>query len=301
MTNGRNQSPNSIADEGCARPRGGKGARTEHVGGNHSIVTRPPRHWITSSVTFVAMALVSFVLIAGLATKNSNAREQIASTAPMSPIDPVALYGDQLEFAVTRNGDPVGEHIVKFRKDGNDVLVESTFTVDIRFLVFTAYTYRYTSQARWRNGRLVDLDAKTDDNGDVLIVEVRTQPDGALRVSGDSGTTIVTETLFPTNHWNPGVLGADRVINTINGEIADVAIKQQTPAMIEMPHGTIEATRHDYLGDIETSVWYDNHGRWVRMRFEAKDGSIFDYACQVCGGPDSKNSSKVVKNQQSLD
>ena len=44
----------------------------------------------------------------------------------------------------------------------------------------------------------------------------------------------------------------------------------------------IDATLYRYTGDLDTEVWYDDEGRWVRMRFKAKDGSVITYQCEVC-------------------
>ena len=59
--------------------------------------------------------------------------------------------------------------------------------------------------------------------------------------------------------------------------------------MVATERGGIPATHHAYTGDLSTEVWYDDAGRWVKMRFEAQDGSTIDYVCRRCqGGPIKK-------------
>ena len=49
------------------------------------------------------------------------------------------------------------------------------------------------------------------------------------------------------------------------------------------------ATRYAYTGDLDNEVWYDDVGRWVKMRFKGRDGSTIDYVCRRCqGGPAGK-------------
>ena len=53
--------------------------------------------------------------------------------------------------------------------------------------------------------------------------------------------------------------------------------------------GRIPATRFAYSGDLQNEVWYDDAGRWVKMRFKGRDGSTIEYVCRRCqGGPRGK-------------
>ena len=196
-------------------------------------------------------------------------------------IDPLALYGNEIVFDVWREGEKVGNHTVRFRSDDGDIVVDTAFDLEISFLFLTAYEYRYRSNARWREGKLSELHATTDDNGEASEVRVSRRHDG-LVVEGDESIQLTAANTFPTNHWNPGVLGADTVINTISGRVNGVRILPKGQEAIDTPHGTIEATRFAYTGDLKTEVWYDDQGRWVKMRFEAKDGSVIEYRCQIC-------------------
>jgi hypothetical protein len=205
-----------------------------------------------------------------------------AETAPFPGFSPLDAYGEELRFSVTRNGDPVGSHEVRFGRDGDALTVETRFQVAINILVFEAYSYDYRSRGVWRDGMLVELDARTDDNGRVRTVDASLTGDGRLSISGDAADSVVEPGIFPTNHWNPNVVVGDRVLNTINGEIADVVIRKTADDIVETAHGPVRATRYDYSGDLETSVWYAEDGRWVRMQFKTEDGSVFDYRCERC-------------------
>ena len=198
--------------------------------------------------------------------------------------DPLALYGDRLTFDVWRDGDRVGEHRVSFRRDGEDLLVETQFGIEISFLVFKAYSFDYSSSARWHDGRLKSLRAVTDDDGSRR--EIRVEADVAmqsLRLHDGTAWRDVPLGTFPTNHWHAGVLHGNRVINTLTGQVNEVEILRLGEEQVETANGEVSATRYAYSGDLETEVWYDERGRWVKMRFRAKDGSTIDYRCRTCG------------------
>ena len=86
------------------------------------------------------------------------------------------------------------------------------------------------------------LTARTDQNGDVAEVEARAEGD-AILVEGPNGPYEAPVGVYPTNHWNAGVIGTDKVINTITGRVADVRLVPKGTEQVETAHGVIEATR----------------------------------------------------------
>ena len=195
--------------------------------------------------------------------------------------DPRSIYGDSLVFKVLRDGTPVGYHRVDFRDQGSDVIVDTKFLVEIDFLFITAYRYKYESTEVWRDGCLAELRAITDDDGDRSSVNATGNGSGLL-VTGPDGGVVSAPRLFPTNHWNSGVIGSEKVLNTITGQVDDVQIVDRGASTVTARGETVTAQRFTYTGDLDVDVWYDEEGRWVKMRFE-KDGATIEYVCQQCG------------------
>lgn len=196
--------------------------------------------------------------------------------------DPIAFYGDRVVFDVFREGDLIGTHEVTFRRDGKDIAAESTFDISIKILVVPVFSYLYTSRERWRDGTLVSLSAETNDNGDASNVSVN-RSGGFLRLSGSGGNLTTDTGTFPTTHWNSAVIGSTKVINTITGKLNSVTIENLGTETVPTATGDRQATHFAYRGDLETEVWYDTKGRWVKMRFPGKDGVMIEYRCRICG------------------
>ena len=89
--------------------------------------------------------------------------------------DPLDLYGNELAFEVLRDGDQVGYHRVVFTPEGDALIAESEFSLEVKVLLFTAYRYRYTSTDVWRHGCVVSVDATVDDNGDRTSVRANAE------------------------------------------------------------------------------------------------------------------------------
>lgn len=195
--------------------------------------------------------------------------------------DPIARYGDQLVFDVWRNGTRVGEHRVTFRREGEVLRVAAVLNLEVRFLGFSAYRYRYESKSAWRGDCLVSLEARVDDDGKPSRLSA-VREGNQVRIAGGRGDLLVPAEVYPTDHWHPGVLGTERVLNTLTGGINRVRIEDRGPANLASANGTLAARHYAYTGELSTDVWYDHQGRWVGMRFTAKDGSIIEYRCRTC-------------------
>jgi hypothetical protein len=207
----------------------------------------------------------------------------IAALPARADLRPIALYGENVTFDVLRDGIPVGSHTVSFSRDEASLLVETQFEIAIKFLIFTAYTLDYSSKARWREGKLIVLEARTDDDGEIGLVKAR-RSNGLIRITGPDGSKAVTRDLFPTNHWNVAVTESAEVLNTITGQVNKVRMRNLGLETITAEGIEIEARRWAYTGDLQNEVWYDDKGRWVKMRFAGKDGSLIEYVCTKCLG-----------------
>jgi hypothetical protein len=228
--------------------------------------------------------LAGVVIQCGYVYANTN------SVLPKS-IEPISLYGEEIFFDVYREDSKAGFHWVKFIKMGERLGVESNFQLKIDFLFFTAFQYDYQSTATWANGQLHRLNATIDDDGELFSVLAVRKSD-LFQLNVPDGVVSVDAPLYPTNHWNPAVVEQVRVLNTLTGKINNVQIKAQNKEFVLTENGTIEATRYAYSGDLETEVWYDDAGRWVKMRFKARDGSTINYVCRRCQGPSDPQAPK---------
>lgn len=234
-----------------------------------------------------AATIPTWIAVACLAAATSTAVSADTHSVSSDAFDPLDRYGTGILFDVLRNGNPVGFHRVTFARDAEGLAVNTRFEIKIDFLFFTAYRYSYQSNARWQNGQLVSLDVQVDDDGAKANLRALRGKDGLTVERADTRYTI-RQPIYPTNHWHPGVIGEDRVLNTLTGRINDVTIRPKESEPVTTELGNVMAMRFDYTGDLENEVWYDDKGRWVKMRFPGRDGSTIEYVCRRCQGPDSK-------------
>ena len=214
-----------------------------------------------------------------------------SKAAVYTAVDPQELYGDEIAFDVYRENARVGSHVVRFNRTEDELLVNSRFELTIDVLFFTVYRFLYESKATWRSGTVDRINVEVDDNGEMFRFEAR-RNGHVLTIHTGSGRNDVDGRLFPTNHWNAAVLDANRVLNTLTGEVNKVQIVSRGRYLIPTEQGEIIATKYAYSGEFETEVWYDDKGRWVKMRFDGKDGVPIDYICRRCQGPQTESPPK---------
>ncbi|WP_417514086.1 DUF6134 family protein [Minwuia sp.] len=196
--------------------------------------------------------------------------------------DPLALYGERIVFDVYRGGDRIGSHTVSFSQAEDGVKVDVDFKVAVKMLGLTVYRFEYGSSALWRDDRLAMLDAAVNDDGTRHRVTAQVE-NGQTRLQGPKGPESADGAVFPSNHWHPAVVGETRVINTLTGSFADVAIRRAGTEPVATNAGEVQAARYTYSGDLrDVDVWYDDRGRWVRMTFVDKSGETIEYRCASC-------------------
>lgn len=209
---------------------------------------------------------------------------QVGPRKPHASIDPLSLYPDGLEFDVFRKGAKVGRHTVEFETDDGQLKVRSHFKLKVKVLFVTAYKFEFESIAYWRDGVLQTLTAETNDNGKDSSVEAYLAADGKFYATGRKGSFVADQWVYPSNHWNVGAVDSSVVLNTLNGQLAQVEILGRGIDTVETANGAVAAERFDYTGELrDTTVWYDRDGRWVRMKFTTKQGETLEYVCRECG------------------
>jgi len=228
---------------------------------------------------------IQWVFIAVLLALTLSATTAARATIPDLDVfkSPIDIYGHDMQFDIIRSGSKIGEHTVRFTDQDGGIVVESSSRMKIDILFFTAFRYQYDSRAVWRNGALENLTVSVDDDGALFSMNAKRQ-NQRLHIENGSEKYDTRLPVFPTNHWNPAVLGQSQVLNTLTGKLNNVTIRKTGKENITTEAGSIPAMRYSYGGDLVNDVWYDDKGRWVKLRFHGRDGSLIEYVCRRCLG-----------------
>jgi hypothetical protein len=103
------------------------------------------------------------------------------------------------EFAVTRNGSPIGYHRLRFTRDGQRLSVEIDIALEVKLAFITLYRFRHSNRELWENGRLLSFSSRTDDNRTPHQVRVRRAGEVIL-VEGSKGVVEAPGDALPTTY-----------------------------------------------------------------------------------------------------
>ncbi len=172
-----------------------------------------------------------------------------------------------LEFDVLRDGAPIGTHRVTIAHDGGDTRATIEIDMAVRLAFVTIYRYTHRSTELWRDGRLVSLDARTDDNGTRTHVTARAT-DAGLAIDGSGGRYVAPAATVPTSYWNREKVMRSPLLDTQSGKLIDVSAM----ALAADANGT----RYRLAGDLEADLVYGPGGDWTGLSFAAR-GARIDY------------------------
>ncbi|MGF1474248.1 MAG: DUF6134 family protein [Geminicoccaceae bacterium] len=179
-------------------------------------------------------------------------------------------------FDVLRNGDKIGTHRLSFSEQGDEITVSIAIDLEVKFAFFTVYSYRHRNTERWRGNRLVALDSRTNDNGTDHEVRARATGEG-LEVTGNDGRLVLPADTISTSYWQERTMERTSWLDTQRGKLisSKVAVVG-TNEVQTVAAGPIQAKKYSLVGDLTCELWY-SRGRWVKLNFEASDGSAIEY------------------------
>ncbi len=181
-----------------------------------------------------------------------------------------------LDFAILRNGEQIGRHLIRFEQRDDPMIVQITAGVDYRVAFIPLYIFRHTARETWRAGDLIDMKAETNDNGDDY--DIRLTVDGTLgALSINDETTYVDTPLRPASLWNKAALGDQVILDPADGDLMKVSVAQAGEETITVRGREIRARRYDITGEFQRMLWFDQHNVLVQVVFDGEDGSEIRY------------------------
>jgi hypothetical protein len=170
-----------------------------------------------------------------------------------------------LEFDVLREGSPIGTHRVTIDENAGETRVEIAIDLAVRFAFLTVYRYTHRSTETWRDGRLVALDAQTDDDGARTQVEARAVA-GGVAVRGSGGDYLAAADTIPTSYWHRDKVARDKLLDTQSGKLIDVAATRLSQ--------DASGAKWRISGDLEADLAYGPTGEWTALTFVARGARI---------------------------
>lgn len=181
------------------------------------------------------------------------------------------------QFKITRNGKPIGTHIIEVNRNGNEISVSTVTDLTVKILFVTAYRLQISANERWDNGRLIALNATSNNNGKRHSVSA-TAKGSSLEIKVDGQAPVLTDpNIVPNSFWNPELLGRPIMLDMQDGQIMPLSVRDGGDEELTINERTIKTRHYTVISRYSQDLWYDDNARLVQARLVASDGSTIVY------------------------
>ncbi len=193
---------------------------------------------------------------------------------------PAWAVAQKWDFRVYLDDSAIGHHHFVVRENGAERELTTEARFDVKVLFINAYRYVHDASERWRGNCLLNLSARTDDNGKQSIVNARQQ---GARVSIDSprGREALQAKggcVMSFAYWNPEILRQTHLLNSQTGQYEAVTIAALGQEKITVRGAPMQATRYRISGPKNPiDLWYGPDQTWLALQSTLDGGRKLRY------------------------
>lgn len=195
----------------------------------------------------------------------------VFATAAQAGVDDTTL-----NFAVTRNGDRIGTTTVRLQRDGRHLVAEIATQVQVKIASITVYRFEQRETKRWIDGKLVGLNAVTDDNGAIHRVSAARNGD-RLSVNADGKVSEVDPAIVPASLWNAQLVKKTMALNSKDGTVMPVSVIDYGKEQLVLQGRPTTAHHYTIKTNLPHDVWYGEDNRLLKVELRGSDGSKILY------------------------
>jgi hypothetical protein len=182
-----------------------------------------------------------------------------------------------ITFHVMRKGDDIGTHTITFEKNGDLLNVNIKTRITVKVLFVDAYRFTFDGSETWKDGHLIALNDRTNDNGEKHDVSVTlNENNDRLLLTSDSGTEAIPSDTMPGSWWNFALVGRKELLDVLTGKIQQVTIKKVGIDKIKVAGQDVTADHYQVSGGLERNLWFKSDGSLVKQSV-VKKGDLIEY------------------------
>ena len=205
----------------------------------------------------------------------------ILTILPFSVNAHVQHYKDlkRIEFDIYRNNKHIGEHIFFFTKSNEQIFIESEINFIIKKFGIVLYKYYVKGKEVYKDGKLIEFNSKTDQNGKEKYVNLKLENDVFI-IDGSSYKGKVSTNYLLGTWWNHSIVEAEAQISAVSGRIIKQKVTFLGKETIKIGNKNYKALHFNFSSTdkklkkdkkLNTDVWYEeNTLNWVKATFKKK-------------------------------
>ena len=183
----------------------------------------------------------------------------------------------KIEFDIYRNNKHIGKHIFSFKKEDNQLSVESEINFLIKKLGVTLYKYHVKGVEVYKDGILMSFNSKTNQNGKEKYVNIKLE-NNELKIDGSSYKGMAPTKYLLGTWWNHSIVKAPAQISAVSGRIIEQKVTFLGKEKLNIDGKIYNALHFNFSSSnkslsknkkLNTDVWYDEQTlNWVKASFK---------------------------------
>jgi hypothetical protein len=199
----------------------------------------------------------------------------LAALATFGTVESQAA-AETIRFAIMRDGQPIGTNTIELSRNGAETTVKMVTRIQVKIAFMTVYRFDQTETERWVGGKLMALNAVTDDNGTLHRVKA-TRANDRLAIEADGKVTEIAGNTIPASLWNPLLLEKTVAFNPQDGKMMPIAVTDRGEDQL-LVQGRAKRARHYVINStFPQEVWYDDARQLLKVELKGSDGSTIRY------------------------
>lgn len=171
-----------------------------------------------------------------------------------------------LAYEITRKGKRLGFQTLDFTTlENGDLQVDVHIEIDFKIII-PLFRYTHDNREIWRDGRMMSLSSRTDNNGDDEFADLRVEGDSLIG-DGTKYEGNLEAGLMSTSYFNPNFIRQTALVSSQDARRLDIQVEEIGRETVALETGTVEATRFRLTGKLRIDIWYTDDGRWVKSAF----------------------------------
>ena len=195
-----------------------------------------------------------------------------------------ASTAGRTEFEILMNGKPIGRHSVTVSKSAD--ITNVRIAIDMAGKIGPiGFTYRHRCEEAWRGTQLTSLNCTDKENRSNKSVAANLRGTDLI-VDGTGYKGSAPASLLPSSWWRFSTINQTRLLDSRDGKLSRVNVNRVGEEVLQIGGAPVRANHYRVRGAVNTDLWYDGTGRWVRTAFKIA-GQSFDYrkVTSISGSP----------------
>ena len=184
-----------------------------------------------------------------------------------------------LEYELFRNNTPIGYHKFDFKREGQNLIIDSEIKFKITKLGVDLYKYYAAGQERYNDGVFSGFSSETNQNKKEKYVNISIDKmDKNLVIDGSSYKGKADKDFIIGTWWNHEIVQKKAQISAVSGRIIEQKVEFKGKENIKIGDKTYKTLRFNFSSSdpslskdkkLNTDIWYDEETfLWVKAAFD---------------------------------